>query len=62
MGCGEGSETGVGHSLGLLIEQMEWQLLRYRMQEEDQCKEERFIFRHAELRCQWSTQMEVCGR
>lgn len=27
----------------------------------DQFKEERFIFRHAELRCQWSTQMEICG-
>ena len=30
------------------------------MQEVDQFKEERFIFRHAELRCQWSTQMEIC--
>lgn len=50
-------KTSLRHFLDLWAEQMGWHLLRHGIQEEDQFKEERFIFRHAA----WSTQMEVCG-
>lgn len=54
-------KTSLGHFLGLWTEQMRWHSLRYGIQEEDQFREGRFIFRHAALRCQWSIQIEVRG-